>query len=258
MTKPRLVVASIAAGVLALSAFAQAEVIQRGHIRVSFEGKLTPHVLPRHGTAPIRVAVGAKIDPTDSGSPPQLRRISISINRNGRFEPNGLPVCRLNQIQPSTTEGALEACRGSLVGQGQFSAKVLLSEQAPFPSDGRIYAFNGRVGGRPAILAHVYGSKPIPTSTTLPFVITRSKGTFGTVLRASLPRVTGKWGYVTGLTMTLGRSFVYRGRRHSYLSAGCPAPAGFPGAVFPLVRASFSFDKRTLSKTLVRSCQARG
>jgi hypothetical protein len=244
---------------LALAALAQAEVTQRGNLRVSFEGKLSPHTLPRSGSAPVKVSVGAKIAATNGATPPQLRKISIAINRNGRFEPGGLPICRLDQIQPSTTADALRACRSALVGQGSFSAKVLLPQQAPFPSQGKVYAFNGRLGGAPAILAHVYGTNPVPTSYTIPFVISQAKGTFGTVLAASLPKVTSEWGYVTGLSMTLGRSYSYRGEKRSYLSAGCPAPKGFGGASFPFARAAFGFaGGRSVSSTLTRSCGVRG
>jgi hypothetical protein len=85
-----------------------------------------------------------------------------------------------------------------------------------------------------------------------------SGGTFTTVLTASLPQTTGEWGFVTGIEITLGRQFRYRGRRRSYVSAGCPAPTGFPGAVFPLVRASFGFaGAGTLTSTLTRNCRAR-
>jgi DNA-binding beta-propeller fold protein YncE len=237
----------------------QSEIKQKGNLRVSFEGKLTPHALPRHGTAPVKVAVGARIAATDGKTPPQLRKIQIAINRNGRFEPDGLPRCALRQIQPATTADALAACRAALVGQGSFSAKVLLPQQAPFPSQGKVFAFNGTYKGRPAILAHVYGTRPVPTSYTIPFEISPAKGTFGTVLRASLPQVTSEWGYVTGLKLTLGRTFSFHGQRRSYLSAACPAPKGFPGAVFPFARASFAFRGRgTLTSTLTRSCGVRG
>jgi hypothetical protein len=77
------------------------------------------------------------------------------------------------------------------------------------------------------------------------------------VLRASLPP--GDAGRITVLSLDLGREFSYRGRRHSYLSAGCPAPKGFPGAVFPLARVKLAFaGGKTLSTTLARSCKARG
>ena len=246
-----------ALAVLALAGLTEAEVVQRGALRVSFDGRLTPRALPRLEAAPVRVAMDARIASTDGRTPPQLRQIAIAINRYGRFAPQGLPICRLREIQPSTTANALAACRPSLVGEGRFSAKVLLGQQAPFPADGKVLAFNGVLHGRPAIFAHVYGTQPVPTSFTLPFALEPGKGTYGTVLRASLPEVTGDSGYVTGLSLNLGRSFSYRGRGRSYLSASCPAPSGFPGAVFPFARASFGFAGKTVTSTLTRSCKVR-
>lgn len=235
------------------------EVVQRGGVRVNFDGKLTPRALPRHGAAPVGIAVDVKIAATGSGVAPQLRQIAIAINRNGRFTTQGLPVCSLRDIQPSTTANALAACRGSLVGEGHFSANVKLPEQSPFPSAGKVLAFNGRLHGRPAILAHIYGTQPAPTSTVLPFLINDSHGTYGTILEASLPQATGDWGYVRGLKMTLRRRFDYRGKGRSYLSASCPAPAGFSHAAFPLARTSFAFaGGPTLVSILNRSCRAKG
>jgi DNA-binding beta-propeller fold protein YncE len=231
---------------------------QRG-VQVSFDGKLTPHVLPRHGTAPVGIVVDAKISATGGEDPPQLRRIKIAINRNGRFSSKGLPTCRIDQIQPSTTANALAACRRSLVGEGHFSANVKLPQQSPFPSAGKVLAFNGKIDGRPAILAHIYGTEPAPTSTVLPFLLKEGRGTYGTTLEASLPQATGSWGYVTGLRMSLRRRFSYRGSSHSYLSAGCPAPVGFPSANFPLAKTSFSFaGDLTMEAVLTRTCRARG
>jgi DNA-binding beta-propeller fold protein YncE len=237
----------------------QAVVIQRAGIKVSLEGKLAPRKLPRHGSAPVRVAVGAKIAGAEGKDPPQLRTISIAINRYGHFDPSGLPICTERDIQPATNQNALKACGSSLVGVGSFSARVGLSQQAPFPSEGKMYAFNGRVHGRPAILAHVYGTNPVPTSFTFPFELRPTKGTYGTILKARLPQATGNSGYITGLSMNLGRNFSYRGKRHSYLTASCPAPKGFSKAVFPLAHAGFFFKGgRSLGSTLVRSCGVRG
>ena len=232
------------------------DVLQRGHVRVKVDGDLAPKALPRHGAAGVHVSLETEIAATDGGTPPQLRRIAIAINRNGHFEPRGLPICRLAAIQPSSNAGALAACRASLVGEGSFSADVKLPEQSPFPSVGRVLAFNGRLHGHPAILAHVFGTKPVPTSFTLPFEIRPSRGTYGTVLSASVPRSTG--GFITGLRLSLGRSFQAGGERRSYISAGCPAPNGLPGAVFPLARASFAFAGGPKPATvLTRSCKAR-
>ena len=236
--------------------FAHAETVQKGPLRVAFSGAFAPTALPRQGMAPISVAIGGRIGTSNGKPPPQLRRIELEINRRGRLSTAGLPSCRLDEIQPSTNDGALEACRRSLVGEGSFTANVELPEQAPFPSRGKVLAFAGREDGHPAILAHVYGTDPVPTSYTLPFRIGGGRGEYGTVLTASLPQVTSDWGFVTGMQLRLNRQFTYHGQRRSFLSAGCPAPAGFPGAAFPLMRASFAFTGGpTLSSVLSRSCR---
>lgn len=251
---------AVTAALLALLApLTAAEVTQKGAVRVAVRGKISPTKLPRTGSAPVAVTIGGHISPTEPGGLPQLEEIAIAINSHGHLSRRGLPLCRLGHIDPSTSQDALTACGPSLVGEGRFSANVKIPEQSPFPSKGKLLAFNGRLRGKPAILAHIYGTEPAPTSRVLPFLIRRSQGTFGTILEASLPRVTGEWGYVTGVSLTLKRTFTFRGKKRSYLAAGCPAPPGFPGAVFPLVRTSFAFAGGiNLTSTLTRSCRVRG
>ncbi len=243
---------------LCLASLAQAEVVQKGGLRVSFTGKLSPTSLPRSGSAPIHVAVGTQIDSAKAKNPPRLRTLTIAINRYGHLDPDLVPKCTLRDIQPSTTENALDACGASLVGKGTFQANVALSRQAPFPSSGPLYAFNGVVNGRPAILAHVYGEQPVPTSFTLVFELKRAKGTFGNVLRASLPEVTGNSGYITGLFLNLGKTVRSGGKTRSYLTASCPAPKGFGGASFPFAKVSLDFGSKKVEETLSRNCKVRG
>src|SRR5262249_14173508 len=146
------------------------------------------------------------------------------------------------------------ACGSSLVGTGSFAAKVLLPQQASFPAEGKLYAFNGVYEGHPAILAHVYGEEPVPTSFTLPFVLSERKGELGTVLTASLATVIGKAGYITELSLNLGAT---KGSK-SYLTAGCPAPKGFGGATFTFAKATFDFGKSKIVSALERNCMVRG
>lgn len=243
---------------LALAQTSQAELVQRDGVRVTVTGGLTPKRLPRHGTAPITVAIGGHISPTTKGALPQLQSVSFAFNKGGRLDLAG-PKCRIGRIDPSTSQEALSACRPSLLGEGHFSADVRFPEQSPFPSEGKVLAFNGVLRGSPAIFAHIYGTEPVPTSYVLPLFVHHSGGSFGTRLDASLPQATGKWGYVTGLRLRLGRTFTSHGQTHSFLSAGCPAPAGFPGALFPLVKTTFAFAAgNTLTTTLNRSCKVRG
>lgn len=244
---------------LGFAGFAYAEITQKGDLLVAFEGKITPKALPRTGAAPVAISLSVNMSTTDGTPPPQLQRILIAINRNGHLSTAGLPTCRLNQIQPSTTRAALAACRSALIGEGTFTANVKLPQQSPFPSVGHVLAFNGKVGGKPVFFAHVYGTEPIPTSYTLPFTLGHARGRFGTVLTANLPQTTADWGFITGIQLKLKRRFSYRGTSQSYLSAGCPAPKGFSVVPFPLARASYVFaGHETLTSTLTRTCRARG
>jgi hypothetical protein len=256
----RLFAAASAAALLTIAGagVTQATVTQQGTLRVAFAGGLSPDRLPRTGLAPVAVSLSGDISTTDHSTPPQLERITMAINRHGRLNPAGLPRCRYHQIQPASSVEARRACRSSLVGSGSFRANVALPDQSPFPSNGRVLAFNGVLHGKPVIYAHIFGTKPVPISQTTPFHIHRIAGTYRVVLSAQLPRVAAAWGYVSGLSLTLWRTYRFHGHVHSYLSAGCPAPKGFPGAVFPFARASFGFDDgSTLRSSLTRSCKVR-
>jgi hypothetical protein len=259
MSKVRVsmaIAAIVAVGACAVSS--QAEIVQKGTVRVKFNGKLTPRALPRDGTRPVKVSIGGRVKTTDGSTPPPLRRIELEINRHGRFEFGGLPTCKLEQIQPSTTQKALKECRKAKVGEGLFFANVGIPGQSPFPSRGKLIAFNGTYHGRPVMFAHVYGREPVPTSYTLPFVIHKTRGQFSTTLSVSLPHVTGKAGFITGIQLNLHRTYSYHGQHRSYLSAGCPAPKGVNVAPFKLARATFVFARRKVSSVLTRSCRARG
>lgn len=253
-----LTVAVLCLGLVSLS---QAEITQRGNLRLTFDGQITPNKLPKKGTAPVKVAVSVKIAAvSEAKPPPELSSIKIQINRYGVLDSTGLPVCEVSDIQPSTTEKALQACRQSLVGEGTFSAKVFSSDDAQFPSNGKVYAFNGTYNGKPAILAHVYGTEPVPTSFILPFTISRSKGTYGTTLSAPVPKVGAGSAYVTGLSLTLFRNYTYHGEKRSFANASCPLPKGVSVASFKFAQASFGFkDQPTLTPApLSRSCKGRG
>jgi hypothetical protein len=256
----RLILLAGLALALFATALAGAEVIQKGTLRVNVSGKLSPQRLPRAGAAPIAVSVGGQITTTDKSAPPKLETLQIELNRNGRLDFAGLPTCPYAAIQTASSASALSACRSSLVGRGSFNAEITLAGQAPYPISGGLLAFNGRSGGKPVLFGQIYSPKPFATSFVIVFTIKHlGKGTFGTAFTAQLPRSLSSWGKLTGIELLLSRHYSYRGHRHSYLSAGCPAPKGFPGASFPFARTSFGFEGgEKLSSTLTRSCKARG
>lgn len=258
MTKRIAAFTVLVSACLLLAAIANAELVERGNLFVKFQGGIAPTALPRQARAPIAVRVDGTVKVLSGEQPPALRHISIAINRGGVLDTKGLPTCRRSQLEPATSAQALEACGPALVGEGRYLGALALPEQDRFPLQGRILAFNAVVDGERAILAHVYGSDPVPNSRIIVFHIRKAHGTFGTVFSAALPRHLNRSGYLKKISLELRRTFVYRGRKHSYLSAACTAPAGINIASFPFSRVSMTFaDGRTLASTLIRSCRVQ-
>ena len=248
-----------AVSLLALVSFSGAALTQHGDLFVTFNGGITPSDLPRHTLAPIAVAISAEVRTPPGTRPPPLRQMQIALNRAGRLETTGLPICHAIQIEGTSSAQALAVCRDALVGSGTYSARASFSEQATFPAQGRILAFNALSEGRPAILAQVYGTNPVPATSVMTFYIHHPSGAYGTRLIDNLPPSLNHYGYVKRISLTLQRTYTYRGRLHSYLSAACGAPPGFSIASFPFAHASMTFEGNvTLASTLVRSCRVRG
>jgi hypothetical protein len=250
-------IALIAIGAIAVLAHAQTT--QQGNLRLTVSGKLAPKKLPRTGVAPISVSVGGQIATTDESLPPTLKSLRIELNRHGRLDYEGLPTCDYGRIQPGSSSHALAGCRSSLVGEGTFSADITLSGQEPYPTQGKLLVFNSVKGGRPVLYGHIYSAHPFATSFVIVFKVSQlKKGTYGIVLDAPLPKAMKSWGRLTGLSMTLERRFNYKGKSHSYISSGCPAPKGFSATPFQLARTSFAFDGgKELSSVLTGECRVR-
>jgi hypothetical protein len=249
---------AIAVSALAAS-LARAELTAQGDLFVKFSGGIEPDALPRKARAPISIRIAGVVRTLSGAQPPALRGIAIAINRGGRLDAHGLPICHRSQIEPSGSAQALNTCGAALVGTGSYSGSITFPDQGTYGTDGRILAFNGVVGGRRAILAHVYSEEPVPITFIIVFHIHEQRGRFGTVLTGAVPDSLIRRGYLKRISLNLHREFVYKGRQRSYLSAACDAPAGFTGAVFPFARASMRFDDgRALSSTLTRTCKVRG
>jgi hypothetical protein len=256
--KSRPVVLAITALAAIGAASASAELTQSGNLFVRFDGGITPHALPRDSLAPIAVRIEGTIKTPPSDRPPALRHIRVALNRGGRLSSRGLPVCRQRQIEAGTSTEALAVCGPALVGGGGFTSKTALDDQSSTILRGEILLFNAVVHGRPAILAHIFQTDPVPITRLMVLYISRKAGTFGTVITGQLPDSLNRNGYLKSIFLDLHRHYAVHGRPRDYLSASCPAPPGFPGAVFPFARASMSFDDgRTLGSTLTRTCKVR-
>jgi hypothetical protein len=234
-------------------------VTKQGDVIVAFDGDIAPRALPRAGVAPVAVTIDSTFKSAEgTDPPPQLRTISIGINRAGKIDDRGLPTCRVRKIQPATIHAAKKLCRNAIVGSGHVEVRVHLANQPPFTFKGPMLVFHAeRSGGDRRLLAQVYGLKP-PSAFILNFKILRASGEFGTVIKTSLPKSARKWAYVTHFDMKLQRRYVYHGQHYSYVNAGCAAPEGFPGAVYKFAKSNFGFaGGNHVMTTLVRDCTVK-
>jgi hypothetical protein len=251
MTRAALALALVAAAGFAPAAGALQ--LRAGDILIEAHGDFSPHVLPRDRDAPIVLRGGGRISTVSGALPPRLETISIEFDRHGSVVTTGLPACSMGRLIATTTKTARRLCPGAIVGGGFGKAQVKLPEQAPFPVSSPITLFNGRPkDGAPTVLAHAHLTQPVPATFVIPIVIERiHKGIYGYRAKTTIPSIADGAGIPVSGSLRVGRSWTYRGRRHSYVNARCAN-----GRL--QARGEFSFDDGTeLSGTFLRPCRAR-
>jgi hypothetical protein len=242
---------------LALAVIARADVLGGGNVRVSFRASINPKALPRSTSAPIALHVAAKVVPVEGRRPEALRRVTVELNRHATTTTRGLPRCPWRKLLSVNSHRAMKVCGDALIGTGHFSSHIDIPEQAPFPAEGRMLAFNSSRNGRPAVAAHVFGRDPAAISEVLPMTFSRrGQGSFGPIVTVQMPNVGNEWGYVTGFDLTLKRTYRYRGHRMSVISASCPAPADLDEVPFKAARGVFELaDGNSLTRSVGGSCR---
>jgi hypothetical protein len=249
----RLLISTVLA-TLALPCAATAEHVEPGNLNVGFSGNFAPKALPRHEDAPITIKVEGRIGTTDGSHPPPLKRLEIALNRHGSISTRGLKTCRGSNIQSTSTAVALARCRPALVGRGSFHTTYELGGNVP--SNGKILAFNSRQSGKPALLLHLAIAVPVQATLVLPLSLRPTdEGEFGTVLEGDIPKLAGGLGSITRIALHIGRVYYLHGKRRSYVSASCSAPAGLNAALFQFLRGRFTFaGQPTAQIKLLRGC----
>jgi hypothetical protein len=237
---------------------ALAEQIGRPDVKVAFNGKVSPRVLPRDRSAPVSLELNGAIYGTKGNPPPQLQRIELAFGARGGLETAGLPICPRARLSNATARQALERCRGALVGRGEIGAEVPLNPSDPVLAEARLLAFNGFSHGQPTVWALAYSASP-PVSFVLPFYLrSRPAGAYGLVMRSPVRNALGRWPRLSSFDITLGRRYRAAGEARSFLSARCPLPPRLDVLSVPIARATYYFNPRpTLIQPILRRCVVR-
>jgi hypothetical protein len=235
---------------------AQGERSQKGNLIVFLDGGLAPLALPRDRPAPVAVHLEGGLRTADGSLLPRVTRIELGLPAQGVLDTRGLPTCSQRRLHDTRPPEALAACRPALVGRGRLEALVRVPHQQPFEIHTRLLAFNGRVGGRRAVILHAFAASP-PTVAIVPFVVRRRPGRFGLALVGALSPALGPWPRFADFELTLARRYAYRGEQRSYLSAACPIPRRFTAGFFSFARAELTLaGGQRIGTAIARSCRA--
>jgi hypothetical protein len=242
----------------AVSAWAVRDVtkvhLQAGNLIVDGEGGFTPTALPKNVDAPITLFGKGKITTVDGTLPPVLETIEFEFDKHGSVDTTGLPKCSAGKLKATTVPQARQLCPGAIVGTGFGHAVVKFPEQGPIEADSPITLFNGpKINGDPSVYAHAHLTVPAPTTFIVPIRIESiSNGRYGYRVTAKIPKIAGGYGIPLSGSITVGRKWTFKGKKHSYINARCA-----DGRLQALGNFSFK-DGTKMQGTFVRPCQVRG
>lgn len=210
----------------AAAAVASAEwtTVRVGNLVLKIEGKLSPRAYPRDEFAPASFRTRGQIATADGNHPPALREAVVYIDKNGKFDAEGLPACKGSQLVARDTKAAKRACGEAIIGTGVGSAEIAFPEQRPIDVTSPITIFNGGVkGGTTTMLLHAFITVPTPAAIVSTFKFTRvNAGRYGMRGVAAIPVIAGGSGSITDFDFQVKRHYTYRGERKSFDLTKCP------------------------------------
>jgi hypothetical protein len=200
------------------------ETVVVGNLHVSGDGKFTPTALPKDRFAPIAFTVSGKIKTLDGTHPPALKELQVETDKNGALNVTGYPTCTSGKLQSQPTDKAEAICKSSIIGEGRTTASIKLGDdQPPVPVDSKLLMFNGGVkGGVTTLYVHAFITIPVPAAIVTTVKVKKiNKGRMGLLSIATIPKIAGGGGSVTGFNLKVDKKFTYKGKKVSVLSAKC-------------------------------------
>jgi hypothetical protein len=183
------------------------------------EGMISPSKLSKTIYAPISLTWDGKFSAPPQGTKYGLKSLlSLQFDKNIAIFTKGLSTCTL-----SAAEETEQSCPKAIVGHGNVEMGLESPERPAFYEKGPVVIYNGaHLGGRPSLIFRFQPNGPLPLTLSATGVFRKATGKFGTQTSIELPDwFYGKL-YLTGLQMTIGKSWNYKGKKVGLLSAKCP------------------------------------
>jgi hypothetical protein len=254
---------ALAAAVMALAVFVaggtalagnKPVTAEAGNLRFTFNGGFTPTALPKSKLAPITLTASGKIATKDGTHPPALKEAIVETDKNGAVFVKGLPVCKSGQLQSRDTKAARAACPKAIIGSGKTTVEVAFPEQKPILVNSALTVFNGgQKGGTTTFYIHAFFTAPITGAIVTTVKIKKiHNGRYGLKSVASIPKIANGSGSVKSFDLKIGKTYTYKGKKVSVLSAKCA-----DGKLQANASSVFA-DGTKVSAGIVRTCTSKG
>lgn len=246
-----VVVAAASAVTVAVAAKKEEPTIVRaGNLVLRVDANVKPKTLPKEGLAPMSFRASGRLSTVDGSHVPAVEEADFDSDKDVVVNARGLPSCRIGQLKARAPREAEAVCGDAIVGRGSATAEVEFPEQPIFESTGPLILFNGgERGGAVTVFGYAYVSVPAPTAVITTVKLFRQrKGPYGLRTMVEVPKIAGGAGSFVAGHFTVHRTFIYRGKRRSFLSGRCS-----DGRL--QARGTFRFgDGTQISGALVRAC----
>jgi hypothetical protein len=228
--------------------------VEAGNLVFTFNGGFSPKALPKSKPAPITLTASGKIATKDGEHPPALKEAIVETDKNGAVNVKGLPACRSGQLQSRDTSAARKACPKAIIGKGKTTVEVKFPEQKPILVNSALTVFNGgKKGGTTTFYIHAFFTAPITGAIVTTVKIKKiNRGRYGLKSVATIPKIANGSGSVKSFDLKIGKTYTYKGKKVSVLSARCADGKlqAFASAIFD--------DGTKASAGIIRTCTAKG
>lgn len=240
------VVLLLAASFLGLVGIAQATTVSTPGFTAKATATVTPTRLPADGTAPVTLTINStatRPDPEALTAYP-MSYVDLRLDRQLTVDTTGLPTCTSAALKGATPAVARQKCGTALIGSGgaDVTLRPVIDEPTLASAHFDLLFFNARDQGRPSVLMYRSYSK-IPQGIAWPI---------GTGRSLHVKDVGGEDNRIQTSTfeVRLGKTWRYKGKRHSYLNGRC-ATGTFKNSI------TLTLDSGTVSETVPQRCTKR-
>jgi hypothetical protein len=215
--------ALVLAGLVVGVAGAGQTTVRVGNLVVSASPDISPRELSKTVPSPVALLAAGGVATTDGSHPPAPQTVMIEEDRHVTVSTRGYPTCRAAQLQSADTDAALAECRPALVGEGTVQFEIGFEGTKPIRNRSRLLIFNGGEShGVTTLLIHAFVTVPVRAAVVVPLQIRRvSRGRFGLLMQAQVPKIAGGAGSVTEFRLRLARQLGPGRKQPGVFAATC-------------------------------------